>query len=216
MGTLILRIGRKRDRSMKHRISKQWWALVLPLALWLASSSHAASRVVRALDTSMTRGETNRLIIALDAEGDEHFVDWSLSYDTNFLIFLEATLGTDASGATLNVDTSQLANQQVGFSLMLPPDTVFPAGSNSILEIQFRATPGAGLTNTPVVMGSLPIPQRVADTNNLTLTANFADATVSLIGVAVTRWRPTPSPTMPMAEPTRSTSPRTWAALGVR
>src|SRR4051812_44410928 len=86
-------------------------AILLFLALVLPSAGYSTGRIVRAVDRSVSRGETNRLAVLLEAQGDENRVKFSLCYDANLLAFIEAVRGSDATNAaaTLDVDSSQAA-----------------------------------------------------------------------------------------------------------
>src|SRR5205823_6302840 len=105
---------------MTKLIYRRFWAVFLPLAMLLAQTSYGAGRSVQAVDLSLSRGQTNRLSIRLESQGDENALKFSLCYDPALLTFIGAARGTDATnaGATMNVNTDI---GQLGFTLALPP-----------------------------------------------------------------------------------------------
>src|SRR3954469_26005734 len=115
------------------------WAVLLPLATTLALESHAAGRNVSAVDMSLHRGETNRLAIVLEAQGDETGVNFSLCFDPSLVTFIDAVRGGDATNANavLTPATGQAGSGRIGISLLLPQVFDSP-GSKVIAEVLFQ------------------------------------------------------------------------------
>ena len=57
-----------------------WWAVLILMGLALAPAGHAANSVVRAVDMTVARGETNHVFIVLDSVGIENGVELSLCF----------------------------------------------------------------------------------------------------------------------------------------
>src|SRR5438045_185998 len=73
---------------MSKRLNVLLRAGALSLVLSLATHCSGAERIVRAHDVTVTRGETNRLFISLEAAGSENALCFTLCYDTNHLTLL--------------------------------------------------------------------------------------------------------------------------------
>ena len=160
--------------------------LALALAVGTLGTARAADSVVRALDLTIARGETNRMHIVLEAQGTENAVGFSLCYDTNLLTFIRAVRGADSTNAvaTLSVGTNQTFRGRVGFILGLdiPSEQVFPIGTHRIIEVLFRAAPGGGVVTTPVMFCDLPTTREVSTPGAGTVPTLYVDATVTLSG----------------------------------
>jgi hypothetical protein len=170
---------------MQYSFPKKLLFLLLPLALGLAPSSEAAPRLLEALDMNVARGQTNRLQVSLEAQGNERTAAFSLCYDRSLLTFLGAVRGSQATnaGATLSVNSSQAASAgRVGLTVTLPAGHVLPAGPNTLVEAIFRAAAGTNFVTTQVSVCSQPVALKVADVAGVALTTATADATVILMG----------------------------------
>ncbi|MGE0127070.1 MAG: S8 family serine peptidase [Blastocatellales bacterium] len=138
------------------------------------------TRTLRALNANFIAGQTNSLDIELDALGDENAVGFSLNYDPTALSFVSAHTGSAASGASLLVNTSQTANGRVGVALALPAGQGLQAGARRIATIRFDVVTGASVNTTPVNFGDQPIARQMANVNADALTANYANAAVTI------------------------------------
>jgi hypothetical protein len=120
------------------------------------ASSDLDSRQVRISDTMLTAGQIGTVSVNLQAKGDENAIGFSLTFDPN-LIFQGASLGSASTGATLNVNASQISSGRLGFVLALSSGKNFSAGANELIKVSFRAAPAAmgshvlGYTDDPVL-----------------------------------------------------------------
>src|ERR1051325_7178554 len=71
----------------------------LCVALLFAGPGRGADRTLRAENLTLARGETNRLYVTLESLGDESAVHFSVCYDTNLLVLVQAVPGTSVSSA---------------------------------------------------------------------------------------------------------------------
>ena len=169
---------------MKMTLSKALCWLVLLLPLLRPSGTGAAERSVRPVDMSVLRGETGRLQVLLDAQGNERDLRFSLCYDTNLLTFVQAVRGRDATNfdAALTVSTNQAATAgQVGLNLVFPAGPALAAGSKAIVEAVFRAATGSTAATTTVMVCSAPVPLGILDANASALSVFASNATVALV-----------------------------------
>ena len=169
---------------MKITLSKVFCWLVLLLPLLRPAGAAAADRSVHPVDMSVLRGQTGRLQVMLEAQGNEQELRFSLCYDTNLLTFVQAVRGRDATNvnAALTVNTSQaLAAGQVGLTVGLPAGSALAAGPKLVVEAVFRAAAGNTTAATTVLVCSAPVPLGVVDASAGALSVSAANATVALV-----------------------------------
>ncbi|MGH9940173.1 MAG: S8 family serine peptidase, partial [Blastocatellia bacterium] len=138
------------------------------------------ARTLRALNANFTPGQANTLSIELGAQGGENALGFSLNYDPAVLSFVAADVGGAAPGATLLTNTSQTANGRAGIALALPAGQGFAAGARRIVNVRFNVAAGALAAMTQVSFGDQPILREIADVNTNELTANYANALVTI------------------------------------
>src|SRR5262249_55824660 len=86
------------------------------------------NRVVRVGQAGGAPGGQASVPIELVAQGDESALGFSVNFDPAQLRFVSAVAGKDASGATLNVNSSQAANGRLGLALALPAGQTIQPG----------------------------------------------------------------------------------------
>ena len=96
----------------------------------------AQARAVRAGNASGSPGGQVSVPIELLAQGDENALGFSLTFDPAILGNPQAALGSDASGATLNANTSQIGSGRLGVALSLPFGQKFSAGARSAISFK--------------------------------------------------------------------------------
>src|ERR1051325_6723976 len=165
---------------MSNLANKVVWVVVLSFTLtsWRVS----AQRSLGASDLSLSPDQTDCLAVTLVSLGDESALGFSLCFDASLLTFISAQRGPDASGASWNVNTNQASSGRLGFALTLPDGEFFAAGSNTILEVCFRAAPVVATVTTPVSLCDTPIGREVVDADALPLDVAYSDGTVTLHG----------------------------------
>jgi len=163
---------------------------VLSLALAFAVESAGADRVIRAHDFTVARGQTNTLFISLDSLGNENALGFTVCFDTNLLdLVLPVRRGTAISNlypsATFTPNTAALeTNGWLGvvIGLDIGSGETWPAGTNQLVEISFRARPGAGSSNTTVLLCDSITAREVSDDVPQSLPATYIDANVLVTG----------------------------------
>jgi hypothetical protein len=115
----------------------------------------------------------------LETQGGENAVGLSLAFDPALITYTGATLGSDASSATMGINASFAVNGHVGIILGLPTNVGFTPGTRQVLKVNFRA-----VTTTPVnaaiALTDSPVIREVADTNALPVTASYLSGTISV------------------------------------
>ncbi|HKQ79714.1 MAG TPA: hypothetical protein VJ810_38830, partial [Blastocatellia bacterium] len=92
----------------------------------------------------------------------------------------QAALGGDASGATLNTNTSQVGGGRLGVAVSLPSGQKFSAGARQIVVVTFSIAGGASASSTQVGFGDQPISREISDTNAGALQANYVAGAVTI------------------------------------
>ena len=119
-----------------------------------------------------------RVPVNLQSLGNENAVGFSLLFDPAVLSRPRAT--NLPPGATLALNTNQLAGGALGVSLTLPSLATFTAGDAALGEFIFDTAPATGVVNTFAGFGGTPWPRLVSGTNGDALAALFAAGPVKL------------------------------------
>jgi hypothetical protein len=118
--------------------------------------------------------------VALQAQGDENALAFSLAFDPAKLAFTGAVLAGSVNGATLNVNPNKIAQGQLGIALALPPGQTFAVGAEQLINVSFRSvTPASGTAG--ISFSDQPVVRGVADSNASVLTADYINGTVTPI-----------------------------------
>ncbi|WP_040550647.1 LamG-like jellyroll fold domain-containing protein [Pedosphaera parvula] len=134
-------------------------------------------------NASVTAGQTCQLSINLESQGDEAALGFSVDFDPAFLTLTGATLGSGASGATLNLNTNQAG--RVGIALAMPITSTFAAGTREVVKLNFKtATNATG--NTTVSFTNRPVFQQVSDPSANTVSTTYVNGSVSFTQPVVT------------------------------
>src|SRR5262249_31589214 len=123
----------------------------------------ASNRFIRAASVSTASGSQLTAPIELVSQGNENLLSFSLSLDTTLLPNPQSTLGSDATGATLSLNTSQANQGRYGVTIVLAPGNKFDAGTRQILVLQSAVPLGLPMTTTMINFADSPTLRRVAD-----------------------------------------------------
>jgi hypothetical protein len=137
----------------------------------------SAGRVVTAGTVTLFQGRSGTVRITLASQGNENALGFSLSFDPSLVSFTGASLGADAGGATLYVNTAQASSGRVGFALARGVGNTFPAGTREILMLNFQASSSVAGSFAPA-FGDLPVPRDVSDAMAVALPASYASSTI--------------------------------------
>ena len=106
---------------------------------------------------------TVTLPIELVSRGDENALGFSLNFNPGILSNPQVALGSDAAGASLIRNDSQLAQGRLGIAIALPTGQKFAAGAREVAKVTFSIAPNAILAMTLVSFGSQPIAVQAVD-----------------------------------------------------
>ena len=104
-------------------------------------------REVRVLGSNAIQDVAVTLPVVLQAQGNENGVGFTVSFDPAALNFQAASLGNNAQGANLNLNTNQVASGKLGLVLVLPTGSSFAAGARELAKISWL----------PAVVGSYSV-----------------------------------------------------------
>jgi sugar lactone lactonase YvrE len=149
-----------------------------------APLSASGSRTVALGDVATNRGDVVRLPVALDAQGDESALGFSLSYDPELLTFVDLQLTGPATNANVAPAVQRAEEGVVGLALVWPANQVVPAGLHTVAEVLFSSAAGGQSVTTTVVLGDEPMPRGVAGTDAGVLAADFSTAALVSLLVA--------------------------------
>jgi hypothetical protein len=153
------------------------------------------SRAVRVINANLERGQRGAVTIALDAQGDENALSFSLNFDPAQLQFVSAATGSGATGALFNANSSQAASGRVGLALALPAGQVIAPGLRSIIVVTFDAPSSGADASTRISFGDQPLPREISDARANLLPADYITGVVTF----------TPSaPSAPEQEPNQT------------
>ena len=137
-------------------------------------------RAVRIKETIFQRGEDNDLFIELVSEGNENAIGCSLNFDITQLAFIRASLGPDAAGAILNINTNKLTEGRIGLSLALPSGQKFTTGIRQIVKLTFNVPRGNSVNSTTISFGDIPIAREIVDATAAVLPAVYTPGNIAV------------------------------------
>jgi hypothetical protein len=135
---------------------------------------------LRLFDTQAAGGGTVTVPVLLFANGNENALGFSLNFSPALLTYAGASLGSNASGALLLLNTHQVPNGRLGVALSLPARSSFPAGRQEVVEVTFSVASALYATSTQVTFGNQPIPKELSDADAKILTATYQGGSVGI------------------------------------
>ncbi|MEP7338233.1 MAG: kelch repeat-containing protein [Acidobacteriota bacterium] len=138
------------------------------------------NRVLRAGQVTGAPGSTVSVPIELVSQGDENAIGFSLTFAPAILSNPQASLGADATSASLNTNSSQTAQGRFGVLVSLPTGQRFSAGTRQVVNVSFTLAANASAGSTPIAFGDQPIMREIADASANTLPANYVAGAVTI------------------------------------
>lgn len=140
----------------------------------------AQARIVRVAAANGPIGGTINVPIEIVSQGDENAVGFSLTFDAAVLGNPQVSLGSDASGATINSNAGQAAQGRFGVALAFPASQSFAAGVRQMAVVTFSVAANADFGTTNLGFADQPVVREVADTTANALTTTFTGGAVTL------------------------------------
>ncbi len=138
------------------------------------------ARTIRPVGLSRI-GNTLRVAIEIDSQGDEVGVGFTLNFDPAILSNpTNIQVGGDATGATVTSNASEAAQGRLGILVDNAPTQPFAAGTRQILTLEFDVSLTAPLV-TEISFSDSVVKQEVVDGNADPVTASFTAGTIRLL-----------------------------------
>ncbi|NOT59237.1 MAG: hypothetical protein HOP19_03320, partial [Acidobacteria bacterium] len=146
-----------------------------PVASIAATASTLApeqqARVVRVVPATLNRGQQGNVALELTSQGNEFAVGFTLNFDPTQLAFVRAVAGSDATGASLIVNSNDAANGRIVFNLSLPFGQKFAAGARQVGVVTFTVRETSTLNSTTLSFSNGSVVDELAATLATTFTA---------------------------------------------
>ena len=162
------------------------YSVVVSNSAGSASSSNALLTVVlppasvRVISTNAMSGTSVTVPITLTANGNENALGFSLSFDPQELVYASTTLSTNASGASLLLNTSQAASGKVGIAVALPSEATFAPGTKDLVHVTFNSPVSTNGVVAAIAFADQPTARQVSDPEAQPLPATYSGGTVTL------------------------------------
>jgi hypothetical protein len=143
----------------------------------IARRTQSNARQVSLVAPSVSAAQNGTVTVALQAQGDENALAFSLSFDPAKVVFTAANASDAATGVTLNVNAKQATQGRVGLVLALGAGRTFAAGSKQLVNISFR--PLAATSGTAAIsFADQPVARGIADPAAELLAADYINGSV--------------------------------------
>ena len=139
----------------------------------------SASRLVSVGGAVLVEGQTGIVGVNLAAQGNENALGLSLAFNPALVSFVGAGLGSGAAGASLYVNTNQVASGRLGLALALGAGSSFAAGTRELIKVTYRASASAS-GSFPASLTDQPVPREVSDAAANALPTSYVDGTVTI------------------------------------
>ncbi len=148
-----------------------------------APASKAATlvsgRTLRMANAILAAGQNSSISVQLDAQGNENAASASISYNAAVMQLTSVTLGSDAAGGLLIVNSNTAG--KVAFILALPSSQTFAAGTRQVVNLNFSVVAEAtGVT--PISFDNTPVPSQLSDALANDLASSYEDGLLTLDG----------------------------------
>lgn len=160
------------------------YSVVVTNAYGTATSSNATLVVsfppanINVVAASGTAGQVVTVPVVLVANGNENAVGFSLSFSPTQLTNVGVTLGTGATGGSLQFNSG--APGTVGIAVALPSGTTFAPGTQEVAEVSFVSAVSATAYSAQLSFGDQPTKRELSDPKANPLAANFTGGKVTL------------------------------------
>lgn len=154
-------------------------ATSVPAILTVLSAVDSAVEISR---PNAAPGDSVAVPIRLLAQGNENAARFSITFDASVLTYSNATLGSGATAAQLNLNTNEVGSGKIGFNLALSAGNNFAAGTQELVVVTFEVTAGIANTTATISFSDQPLAREVSDAQANALTATYVDGSVTIGG----------------------------------
>ncbi len=158
------------------------YATLIIAGLCATTDGRSQTRSVRVVNATALPGSAASVSIELVAQGNENAIGFSLNFNPSVLGNPQATLGSGATGASLNTNAAQASQGRFGAAMAMPAGQSFSAGVRQLVTVNFAVASGAAAGATPIGFGDQPVAREVAGVNANVLPADFLPGSVTVAG----------------------------------
>ncbi len=146
------------------------------------------TRVIRAVNTSTSPGQTVTVAFQLDSQGDETSLAFTANWNPAVFTYVSSAVGNGVpAGANFGVNATQTAQGRLG--VLIDSTNTYAAGTRQIATITFTVAANAAVGTYPVTFSSTPTGQSVSNAQGALLTTAYEQGniviTVTAAGVRV-------------------------------
>ncbi len=127
------------------------------------------------------RGESFWATLSLEAQGDEHGIGVSLSFDPDVLAYQDMRVVGAASNGEFLPNLESLADGAVAFGVTLADGETFATGNQGVVEIQFQAQEGIGTMVSTLDYAESPVECLVVGLDSELLGATYSGSDVLVV-----------------------------------
>jgi hypothetical protein len=144
-----------------------------------ADGEEGSGRQIAVLNGLLLWQQTATISVSLKAQGDENALGFSLAFDPELVTYAGAAPGSDANGATLNVNATQAGAGRLGFVLGLGTGSSFAAGNREVVKLTFNAATAAS-TQALITLTDQPVHRQVSDPGAFALPADYVSGALTV------------------------------------
>ncbi|HWY78102.1 MAG TPA: LamG-like jellyroll fold domain-containing protein [Verrucomicrobiae bacterium] len=141
------------------------------------------SRTLIVPPAAVQAGQSFQLPVQLASQGDENGLEFSLVFDSSKLGFVNTVVGSNASGASMRVNTNSAAAGSLGIVMTLPTGATFAVATQEVARVTFSVAPSAS-GNTSVSFGAQPLPQQIVSSLAVDLPTSYLNDAIAITAIA--------------------------------
>ena len=141
-------------------------------------------RTLQLVQSANQAAGATEVSVSLDSDGSENAIGFSLNFDPTKLYLLGAKAGTNATAATVIINSKHLADGRIGVALALGTSSAFPVGNLELVQLRFlRLSPG---TDSPTLdFSDSPVVREISSPAAMPIPATFMNTTFTNIAAAL-------------------------------
>jgi uncharacterized protein (TIGR03437 family) len=169
------------------------------LSLTASQANTIQTREIRVVGGDAVAGQSVNVPVEMVSLGNENAAGFSLNFNPAIFSNPTVTLGSGATGATLNFNASQAGSGRLGIALAYSSGQTFTAGTRQIASVNFSVAANAPAGPTSITFGDQPVVREISDVSANTLMADYKAGTINIA-------QPNPSPVAIGLNPSSATA----------
>ena len=138
----------------------------------LNESPEVVGRIVRAVNTTTSAGQTVNVSFQLDSQGDEASASFTANWNPAVFTYVSSAQGSGVpSGTNFGINATQTAQGRLG--VLLDATNTYATGTRQILTVTFTVAADAVAGTYPVTFSGLPTAQSVSNAQGALLATTY-------------------------------------------